>query len=228
MYIWKKERMCIILMLLLKLLSEEFAIFIIVVKRTFWSDASVELIRWDRWKGLTKEKQREGECASPKGTIRESFGVSIGVLVQVDSCDSETHCPDCGGSEFLILNKTDLALHRSNGSEILAVAILGAIRFSSQIVKLEGLAQDDFWQRKYSICYIVDDEKKINRRIYKFLCTTLIHASILPYFFLFYLYLWIYWHYHIFSFTYVFFNISSYIWMALIPLWTLIYLQQSI
>jgi len=106
------------------------------------------------------ERAREGERASLKGTIRESFGVSIGVLVQVDSCDSETHCPDCGGSEFLILNKTDLALHRPNGSEILAVAILGAIRFSSQIVKLGGLAQDDFSQRKYSICYIVDDGKK--------------------------------------------------------------------
>jgi len=70
-----------------------------------------------------RETERESERVSLKGTIRESFGVSIGVLVQVDSCDSETHCPDCGGSEFLILNKTDLALHRPNGSEILAVAM---------------------------------------------------------------------------------------------------------
>lgn len=70
-----------------------------------------------------REKEREeANGASPKGTIRESFGVSIGVLVQVDSCDSETHCPDCGGSEFLILNKTDLALQRPSGNEILAVA----------------------------------------------------------------------------------------------------------
>lgn len=85
--------------------------------------ASVELIRWDRGKDSQKrERERESERASPKGTIRESFGVSIGVLVQVDSCDSETHCPDCGGSEFLILNKTDLTLQRPSRSEILAVA----------------------------------------------------------------------------------------------------------
>lgn len=68
------------------------------------------------------ERERESGRVSPKRTIRESFGVSIGVLVQVDSCDSETHCPGCGGSEFLILNKTDLALHWPNRSEILAVA----------------------------------------------------------------------------------------------------------
>ena len=59
-----------------------------------------------------RETEREGERVSLKGTIRESFGVSIGVLVQVDSCDSETHCPDCGGSEFLILNKTSLYTDR--------------------------------------------------------------------------------------------------------------------
>lgn len=34
-----------------------------------------------------------GRERHPGGTIRESFGVSIGVLVQVDSYDSETHCP---------------------------------------------------------------------------------------------------------------------------------------
>lgn len=55
------------------------------------------------WKG---ERTRE----SRGDYSRVLRGGSIGVLVQVDSCDSETHCPQgCGG--FLILNKIDLALH---------------------------------------------------------------------------------------------------------------------
>lgn len=89
-------------------------------RRTLWSkqdehSASVELIRRVR----RKDSQRR---ASLKRTIHESFGVSIGVLVQVDSCDSETHCLGCGGSEFLILNKIDLARLQPSGSKILTVA----------------------------------------------------------------------------------------------------------
>lgn len=39
------------------------------------------------------QRDQVGRERDPGGTIRESFGVSIGVLVQVDSYDSETHCP---------------------------------------------------------------------------------------------------------------------------------------
>lgn len=42
---------------------------------------------------LIQRDQQVGRERDPGGTIRESFGVSIGVLVQVDSYDSETHCP---------------------------------------------------------------------------------------------------------------------------------------
>lgn len=85
----------------------------------------MELIRRTREKDLQKAREGEGEKesrVSPEGTIRESFGVSIGVLVQVDSCDSETHCPVHGGSEFLILNKIDLAPRWPGAGEILTVA----------------------------------------------------------------------------------------------------------
>lgn len=51
------------LILPLKLLPKEFAIFIIVVKRTFWSDTSCEcrINSVGSWKGLAEEKQRERE-----------------------------------------------------------------------------------------------------------------------------------------------------------------------